>query len=74
MGHSSLRDLKTIGKDMKERIILYGCGEEAKRFYLQNYNKYEIAFAIDKNAETLRLFYRVPVFVLDEARSKIRDT
>ena len=59
---------------MKERIILYGCGEEAKRFYLQNYNKYEIVFAIDKNAETLRLFYRVPVFVLDEVRSKIRDT
>lgn len=49
-------------------IVIYGCGNEGKRFYWKYRNRLNILFAIDQNSKENSHFYDLPKHKLKEVR------
>lgn len=59
---------KADGKDM-DKIVLYGAGLLAEKFYAQNKDNYKIMFVIDQSVEK---FHNMDVYKLEKVKDKLK--
>lgn len=51
-------------KAVKKKVVLYGAGYVAEKFWCKNRHRFEVEYLIDKTAD--RLFHNIPVYTFEE--------